>query len=221
MKLAVIGAGQLGYQVYSAATNSERMLIDTHEVCPECFRNAELGYSRSILDAAKCEIVALAVPPSACQQILETICPLMKGGSIILNFPTKYLMPETLKSAFPKLNLMESKLLGSAVGLSKGLDHRIILSEADASVVEQIKACLPGMRFTVGDYLQVPKINMFGMKAALAAAIRLEKDLREQGYSEELIQPAVGGLMAGSIISYAANTLGEFGLDLVDELKQG
>lgn len=220
MKLAIIGAGQLGYQLFNAAPAAERMLIDTRADCPAHFANAELGYSRNLKDAAKCDIVALAVPPAACQKILETICPVMKDGSVILNFPTKYLIPQELKDAFPAVNLMESKLLGSAVGLSRGLDHCVILSEADEPVVERIKLCLSGLKFAVGDYLMVPKINSFGMKAALAAAIKLEEDLRRQGYSEEMIKPAVGGLMAGSIISYAANTLGEFGLELVEELKQ-
>lgn len=219
MKLAIIGAGQLGYQLFSAAPTAQRLLIDTRETCPEYFSGAELGYSRNLKDAATCDIVALAVPPAACQSILETICPVMKEGSIVLNFPTKYLLPQDLKAAFPKVNLLESKLLGSAVGLSKGLDHLVILSETDNAVVEKIKTCLSGLKFTVGDYLIVPKVNNFGMKAALAAAIQLEKDLHQQGYGEEVIKPAVGGLMAGSIISYAAGTLGEFGLELVEELR--
>ena len=220
MKLAIIGAGQLGYQLFTAAPTAERLLIDTRETCPAYFSGAELGYSRNLKDAGMCDIVAMAVPPAACQSILETICPVMKEGSIVLNFPTKYLMPQDLKSAFPALHLLESKLLGSAVGLSKGLDHLVILSQADQAVVEQIKSCLSGLKFTVGDYTIVPKVNNFGMKAALAAAIQLEKDLRQQGYSEEVIKPAVGGLMPGSIISYAADTLGEFGRELVEELRK-
>lgn len=220
MKLAIIGAGQLGYQLFKAASTAERMVIDTREVCPSYFADAELGYSRNLKDASECGIVALAVPPAACQKILETICPIMKDGSVILNFPTKYLIPQEMKDAYQNLNLMESKLLGSAVGLDKGLDHCVILSKAEEPVVERIRQGLSGLKFTVGDYTLVPKVNSYGMKAALAAAIQLEKDLREQGCSEEIIKPAVGGLMAGSIISYAANTLGEFGLELVEELKQ-
>lgn len=219
MKLAIIGAGQLGYQIFNAAA-AERLLVDTRETCPACFAGAELGYSRELKDAGECDMVALAVPPAACQKILETICPVMRDGGLVLDFPTKYLIPQELKDTFHNLHLMESKLLGSAVGLAKGLDHRVILSEADQPVIERIKVCLPGLHFSVGDYRMVPEINRFGMKAALAAAIKLEDGLRRQGYSEEMIKPALGGLMAGSIISYAADTLGEFGLELVRELKK-
>ena len=222
MKLAIIGAGQLGYQLYRAAPTAQRLLIDTRPSCPEYFADAELGYTTNLKDAAQCDIVAMAVPPAACQGILETICPVLKAGTIVLNFPTKYLMPQELKDKFPAVKLLESKLLGSAVGLSRGLEHLVILDEAntDAQTAEQVKACLSGLKVTVGDYRIVPKVNSFAMKAALADAIRLEKDLRGQGYGDDVVKAVVGGLMPGSIISYVADTLGEFGRDLVEELRQ-
>lgn len=220
MKLAIIGGGQLGCQLFDAAFGAQRLLIDTRDNCPAHFVAAELGYSQILTDAASCDVVALAVPPGICQSILDTICPVMSAGSIILNFPTKYLIPQSLREAFPALHLMESKLLGSAVGLSKGLDHLVLLSQAEETVVERVRQCLPGLKLAVGDYRLVPEINRFGMKVALTAAIQLENALRERGCDETLLRPAVGGLMAGSIISYAADTLGEFGLELVEELRR-
>lgn len=218
MKLAIIGGGQLGCQLFNASS-CERLIIDTKPECPECFAQAELGYSNDMKDAAKCDVVALAVPPTVCQSVMETICPILSAGTIVLNFPTKWIMPEELKAAYPQLKLLESKLLGSAVGLSKGLEAMVLLSETDAETEKKVQDCLPKLNVTVGDWAKVPYLNAEASRAALVAAVELEKKLLGEGYAEDVVKSLIGGLMPGIIISYRNDTLGGFGREIVNSLK--
>ena len=107
MKFAIIGGGQLGQQLFNASS-CQRMIIDTRPQCPECFAKAELGYSNDLKDAAKCDVVARAVPPAACQSVMDAICPVLPAGTIVLDFPTKWQIPQEMRAAYPQLKLMES-----------------------------------------------------------------------------------------------------------------
>lgn len=218
MKLAIIGGGQLGRQLFSASS-CERLIIDTLPQCPEYFASAELGYSTDMKDAAKCDVVALAVPPAVCPKVMEQICPILSAGTIVLNFPTKWTMPEELKTAYPQLKLLESKLLGSAVGLSKGLEALILLSDTDADTEKKVQECLPKLNVAVGDWAKVPYLNAEASRAALVAAVELEKKLLGEGYAEEVVKSLVGGLMPGILVSYRNDTLGGFGREIVNSLK--
>ena len=104
MKFAIIGGGQLGQQLFNASS-CQRMIIDTRPQCPECFAKAELGYSNDLKDAAKCDVVALAVPPAACQSVMDAICPVLPAGTIVLDFPTKWQIPQEMRAAYPQLKL--------------------------------------------------------------------------------------------------------------------
>ena len=218
MKFAIIGGGQLGQQLFNASS-CQRMIIDTRPQCPEYFAKAELGYSNDLKDAAKCDVVALAVPPAACQSVMDAICPVLPAGTIVLDFPTKWQIPQEMRAAYPQLKLMESKLLGSAVGLSKGLEALVLLSQADEETVQKVKDCLPGLNVAVGQWDKVPYLNSEASRAALVAAVELEKKLLGEGYEEEVVKSLIGGLMPGILVSYRNDTLGGFGKEIVKSLK--
>ena len=218
MKFAIIGGGQLGQQLFNASS-CQRMIIDTRPQCPECFAKAELGYSNDLKDAAKCDVVALAVPPAACQSVMDAICPVLPAGTIVLDFPTKWQIPQEMRAAYPQLKLMESKLLGSAVGLERGLEGLVVLSQTDPATEQLVKDCLPGLDFTVGAWDKVPYLNAEASRAALTAAVQLEKKLTAEGFPQEEIKTLMGGLMPGILISYRNDTLGGFGKEIVRSLK--
>ena len=56
-------------------------------------------------------------------------------------------------------------------------------------------------------------------RAALVAAVELEKKLLGEGYEEEVVKSLIGGLMPGILVSYRNDTLGGFGKEIVKSLK--
>lgn len=219
MKFALIGAGQLGYQLFNACT-CQRLIISRKAECPPQFSAAELGYSTDLRDAAQCDIVALALPPTACQEVLEPICPVMAPGSIILNFSTKWVIPQNQKDCYPHLHLVESKLLGSAIGLSKGLKAVMVVSECTPEVLGHIRENMPKLTFEVGPWEKVSFLNARATRAAFSGLLALEKELAEEGLSKELVKSLTGCLMPGCLVSYTNGTLGHFAQEIVDELKE-
>ena len=222
-RIALIGPGQLGRQVYRRM-DGDRLVIGIDEA--DCIRFGtteappELGYSWNVQDASQCGIVAITLHPDVCGQTLETICPLLKDGTVVLVFATKYTIPQEMKDQFPKLSLVESKLIGSAVGMDHGLPGTIILSCRDASLTARIRAAFPGLDMQEGDWEKVPLINNLGTAAAIRAAFLLEQEYVSNGIPEEMAKAAMKCLVPGALISYAAGTLGKFGLDVLDELKK-
>ena len=219
-KLALVGPGQLGKQIYNAM-GGERLVIGVDEAdCRRFGENPELGYSWDLKDAAACGIVAMTVHPEVCRSVLDAICPVMQEGSVILNFSTKYQIPEEVRAAYPKLSLLEAKVLGSAVGMSHGLKPVIVLSSRDAALTERVVAAFPGLKMVEGDWTLVPKINSIGTAGAIRAGFELQEEMVGQGIPAELAKAALDCLVPGALISYAAGTLGKFGLEVLEQLQK-
>ena len=62
-------------------------------------------------------------------------------------------------------------------------------------------------------------MNAEASRAALVAAVELEKKLLGEGYEEEVVKSLIGGLMPGILVSYRNDTLGGFGKEIVKSLK--
>ncbi|WMJ83991.1 hypothetical protein ACS3UN_12985 [Oscillospiraceae bacterium LTW-04] len=219
MNFALIGPGQLGRVIFHAATG-QRLVIgrnaaEAQVVCP----NAELGYSTQLQSAAQCQIVAVALPAHACEEVFDSLCSFMPPESILLNFSTSWDIPKALRERFPSLYLLDSKVVGSALGMARGMKSLIVLGSTDEHTTGKVQMSLPGLTIQMGDYRLVKKVNTVATKTALAAALALEKELSEQGIPSEMVKAATEGLMPGVLISYSQGTLGEFAKSMINTLK--
>lgn len=219
MKFALVGPGHLGRNIFHAAAG-QRLVVGEPDCDGGLAREAELGYTTRLQDAASCQTVAVTVPPGACDEIFQTLCPLMQPGSILLNFSTKWYIPDQLRQKFPQLHLLNAKLAGSAWGLSLGLGCLVVLGPADEALAEQVRSCLPGLNIMPGDYAWVENINTQATRAALLAAVGLERELTAQGVPSEMVKAVVEGLMPGVIVSYSRGTLGGFAQSIVDSIQK-
>ena len=219
MKIAIIGPGKLGSELFQSS-QEQRLVIGRSKPKQGAFyEKAELGYSNHIESAVDCELIAVALPHDVSEQVFDTLCPLLPDGRIVLNFSTKWNIPQRIREQFPQLHLVEAKLLGSAIGMSQGLKGLVLLGSEQENIIQQIQACFSGLNMMVGNYTLVNAINTAATKAALKAAFSFEKELLEQGIVPEYINIAIKGLMPGVLIAYAEDKLGEFSQSIVNELK--
>ena len=159
MSFALIGPGKLGRVLFQAAAGP-RLVIGRFPEGLEPFRDrAELGISTRLADAAQCQVAAAAVPAGACAQVFADLCPQLPAGHILLNFATGWDIPRELVEQYPRLHLLNVKLVGSAIGISHGLKGLAVVARTSSGVLEQIGRCLPGLELTVGDPLAVRDIN--------------------------------------------------------------
>lgn len=219
MSFALIGSGKLGRVLFQAAAPS-RLVIDMRPENLEPFRGqAELGVTTRLADAAQCQVTAAAVPAGACDEVFKTLCPQLPAGHIFLNFSTNWDIPQELAEQYPQLHLLNVKLVGSAIGISHGLKGLAVVAQASGQVLEQIQKALPGLEMTAGDPIAVREINTRATRAALEAAVALEKELAGLNVPAPMIRAAVGCLMPGVVIAYQNNELGGFAQKIVDELR--
>ena len=219
MSFALIGPGKLGQVLFQAAAGP-RLVIGRSQEGLEPFRDrAELGISTRLADAARCQVTAAAVPAGACAQVFADLCPQLPAGHILLNFATGWDIPQELVEQYPRLHLLNVKLVGSAIGISYGLKGLAVVAPTAGGVLEQIGRCLPGLELAVGDPLAVRDINTRATRAALAAAVALEKELDAQNVPAPVIRAAAGCLMPGVMIAYQNGELGGFAQKIVDELR--
>lgn len=219
MSFAVIGPGKLGKILFQAAAGP-RLVIGRSPKRLEPFREqAELGITTQLADAARCQITAASVPAGACESVFNTLCPQLPEGHILLNFSTNWDIPQELAERYPRLRLLNVKLVGSAIGISHGLKGLAVVAQASDELLEQLQKALPGLELMTGDPIAVRDINTRATRAALAAAINLEKELAGLNVPEPMIRAAVGCLMPGVIIAYRNNELGGFAQKIVDELR--
>lgn len=219
MSLAVIGPGKLGKILFQAAAGP-RLVIGRSPERLESFRGqAELGVTTRLADAARCQVTAVAVPAGACQEVFETLCPQLPAEHILLNFSTNWDIPRELAEQYPQLHLLNVKLVGSAIGISHGLKGLAVVAQASGQVLEQLQRALPGLELMAGDPIAVRDINTRATRAALSAAVALEKELAGLNVPAPMIRAAAGCLMPGVIIAYENNQLGGFAQKIVDELR--
>lgn len=219
MKLAIIGIGQLGSQLFRAAQGPERLVIDQMPKALEKVADvAELGTSTQLSAAASCQVVAAALPAPFCPDAFQQLCPHLQPGTIVINFATGWLIPDELRKEFPQLKLVEAKLVGSAVGISEGLKSLFVLGIQDEELCKTIQSCFPPFRFIMGDTSIVKHINTCATATALRAAVQLQRELAE--FPQEMINAATAGLMPGVLISYERNTLGEFARNILEQVQK-
>lgn len=219
MSLAIIGPGKLGKILFQAAAGPRLVIGRTPEHLEPFRDRAELGVSTRPEDAAQCRVTAVAVPAGACGEVFEALCPKLPQGHILLNFSTNWDIPRELVQRYPQLYLLNAKLAGSAVGISHGLTGLVVTDAPSQQVLDRARECLPGLELIIGDPAAVKGINTRATRAALSAAVELERELAAQGVPEAIIRAAAGCLMPGVLIAYQSGQLGAFAQKIVDELR--
>ena len=138
MSFALIGPGKLGRVLFQAAAGP-RLVIGRSPEGLEPFRDrAELGISTRLADAAQCQVAAAAVPAGACAQVFADLCPQLPAGNILLNFATGWDIPQELVEQYPRLHLLNVKLVGSAIGISHGLKGLAVVARTSSTPPEEI-----------------------------------------------------------------------------------
>ena len=222
MRVAVIGCGLMGSGIASLVSlRAVRMMIDSEE---EKARSVAKNYGGSFsteLEAAKdADVIAVVIPASAVESVFRKLSVIAKSGSLVLDMATKGIIPQEVREERPDVTFLETKIVGSALGVRHGLPALLVADTDEPETLETLRKVFPGFESIVaGDPQMVRTINEKGTYYGIRAAVLTEMALREMNLPEEWRKAACGGLVPGIAIGYSTGQMGKFGREIAERIE--
>lgn len=165
------------------------------------------------------DLIALIIPASVVNEVLEEVVKYRKEGSIVMNMATSArINPDISRD---NKDIVDTKIIGHAKSMAEWGEPGIVVVNTDnMEIFDIIKSQLPGYRDAViGDSDLVGKINSIALEEGIKAAIEVQNKLGKLSIPDEWITTAIRTCTTGGMKSYLEDDLGHFGKKIVDKLK--
>jgi pyrroline-5-carboxylate reductase len=169
-------------------------------------------------DLAKLDYLVLALPAD---QILPFVKELKEDGvqlekPVLINMATKQETGE-LRETYPELKWASVKFIGHAESLKRDGDGLFITEERDEYLRDRF-SCIGKVETAAEDTAE--KVNKLATSQAVLAALKLEKQMEEEGWNDVYIKHALRSLLPEVIRAYADGKLGHFGRKIAEEMDE-
>ena len=140
MKIALVGPGKMGRAVSMNLTRDEEVLIIGRGEERAKALSEEMGwpYSLTVKDIKDADIVLFILDAHVLNPVMAEAAPYAKEGAVMLNVATKGIVDPELIAKYPKLNFVDGKIIGSAIGIQRGLPGYMVV-KTEEQWIEQIK----------------------------------------------------------------------------------
>lgn len=217
--IAIIGLGQLG-QLLAKRVQCDRLLL----ISGDQAKAAELASKLSTAEAATLEqiidadIILMALPAHTMVEYTHANAASFRSDALLVNMAT--LLPtDTLRQANPSLLWTPLKVLGSVKALELGGSTQLITDSERTR--DQLQPHLePLGEVIAGSEDWVVQCNQIASMHALEAALNIADEIRRLGLPEAFIYNAQTLVARGVIQSFADNTLGHFGKEMLERVLE-
>lgn len=220
---AVVGAGRMGSVIAGQLPRSTRKIIIDIDL-QRAGKVAQMtgGRASDTLDSAgAADLVAVVLPTPMVAGIVAQLLDLAKPGAIILNMATTARIDPALAGKRPDVRIVDAKIIGHAKSISEGAAAIVVVGCDDAAVLTRIRSQLPGFqRVVAGDAGLVAEINRIGSAEGIRAAVRIRRQLSQQGMPREWIDVAIRTVCAGTLKAFVEDDLGDFARDLAIKIER-
>ena len=223
MKIALVGPGKMGRAVSMNLTRDEEVLIIGRGEERAKALSEEMGwpYSLTVQDIKDADIVLFILDAHVLNPVMAEAAPYAKEGAVMLNVATKGIVDPELIAKYPKLNFVDGKIIGSAIGIQRGLPGYMVVKTEEQWIYDMVKRILPGFKDVVqGNTDLVPKINSIGSKEGIRAAVIMQKQLEQYDIPKEWEDMVIGCVAIGTMMAYMDNILGHFAAELAEKIRQ-
>lgn len=223
MKIALVGPGKMGRAVSMNLTRDEEVLIIGRGEERAKALSEEMGwpYSLTVKDIKDADIVLFILDAHVLNPVMAEAAPYAKEGAVMLNVATKGIVDPELIAKYPKLNFVDGKIIGSAIGIQRGLPGYMVVKTEEQWIYDMVKRILPGFKDVVqGNTDLVPKINSIGSKEGIRAAVIMQKQLEQYDIPKEWEDMVIGCVAIGTMMAYMDNILGHFAAELAEKIRQ-
>ena len=223
MKIALVGPGKMGRAISMNLTRKEEVLIIGRGEERAKALAEEMGwpYSLTVKDIKDADIVFFVLDAHVLNGVMAEAAPYAKEGAVLVNVATKGIMDAEMIAQYPKLHFVDGKIIGSAIGIQRGLPGFMVVNTKEQWIYEMVKKCLPGFKkVEQGDTALIPKINSIGSKEGIRAAVIMQKQLEEYQIPKEWEDMVIGCVAIGTMMAYMDNILGHFAAELAEKIRQ-
>lgn len=220
--VAVIGAGRMGSVVSrQLPLTTRKIIIDLDAQKAQELASAVNGKAATSLEAAQdADLIAVVLPTPAMNKVVDQLSSIVKEGAVIINMATSAIIDEHILSKNPRIHIVDTKIIGHAMSISKGEPGIVVVKTEQAEVFKLIKSQLPGFAdVQQGDADLVPKINTIGSTEGIRTAVMIRKELEKMNIPEDWINVVIRTVCAGTMKSYTENDLGHFAKELAIKLE--
>ena len=222
MKVGLIGIGRMGKALVSRLKGHVEITIYSRDKEYTAKIASELGvnFAGKIEKIADNEAIILAVPD---QEIPACIREFNQLGyhSHLISIATNVTQQILDEAADGQVTCIGVKFIGQADEISAGDPPVIVINSYPRELVPVAKKIfVPVGDVIVGQADMVAKINYITAQKVIEAAVKIEKELREQGYMQDsLIHTAIRQVGVGVLKAYSYHNLGPFGRKIEQEVR--
>jgi pyrroline-5-carboxylate reductase len=223
MKIALIGPGKLGTAVAARLPrNAEKIIIGRGEHnARRLAEKMDWPYALELSQCHDADAILLTLDAQDINPVLAQAAAFAKKGALILNMATKGVVEPALLAANPRLTIVDAKVIGSAIGLQRGMPGIVVVKTGDQAVFDKIRYILCGFDQVVqGDADMVPKINSIGSGEGIRAAVMIQKKLEGLGVPKEWEKMLLRSVAPGTMQAFAEDRLGHFAQELADKVRK-
>ncbi len=222
MKVGIVGIGRMGKVLAEKFVEHFDVIIYDRNIddCKICLKNMNIQVAETFLELIQAEIVILAVPDHEVINIVKEFNHVTNKLSII-SIATNVSQSVLSETAKPEIKCINVKIIGHATEMALGAKPLIIVNYAPKELVDtaiELFSHVGDVRIGKADIVTV--VNRIAAKAAVNAAVEIEKTLYFQGISDpEIIKIAISQVASGIVKAYAYGDLGPFAREIVRAVK--
>ena len=207
MKIAIVGAGQMGTQIGKAASESHNVIF--YDIDPEKSRSAaeliNAEYSDSLQDILTARIIFLCVPGKAVTDLLREYHSKTRTEVLWVNISTFVTLKDLIQRVGPADNIVSLKIVGHFERISPDNKGVFVIHEKHPAneQMTEVKKILKGVGTVIYDdeekYLEV---NYIAAAEAMKGVLNTANLLKMQGLDDQVLQAAVKQVFVGTALQF-------------------
>lgn len=219
--VAIVGSGRMASVFANQLPKETRKIIINRNIASaKILADKVNGIAYDSYECVKeADVIALIIPASVVNEVLEEVIKYTKEGSIVINMATSArINPDLIRE---NKDIVDTKIIGHAKSMSEwGEPGLVVVNTDDLEIFNIIKSQLPGYKnVVIGDSDLVEKINSIALEEGIKAAVEVRKKLENLLIPEEWVTTAIRTCTTGGIKSYLEDDLGHFGKKVVEKLE--
>lgn len=228
MQVGLIGVGRMGRVLALRLVGAESLFQvriydrDSRKLAAAA-EELNLTPAASLEEAILPGTVILAVPDREVISLIKEFNRMKPEKPLnVINIATKVEQQVLENIAGDFVRCISVKFIGHADEMALGAQPVIVVNEqpAQLALLAQMLFAQAG-KVVIGRADQVAVVNTTAANQALAAAVTIEEQLIRLGFSREMVTSAISQVASGVMKAYAADDLGPFAREIVQELRAG
>lgn len=221
MNICIVGPGKLGTALALLSGPEHNLYV--LGIDPAQTQDFAERFSATVLEDydTNIDLYLFALDPGVIIETMGKAAEKAKNGALLVNLSTKSVNDSEMIKHYDRIEFIDMKMIGSAIGVREGLPTAFVLEESRKKHLPTLKSVLPKAKeIFLGDVSVVARINSIGSTEGIRAGARAEMLLEQENVPQEYKDMVLQSVLPGTLIAYTRHELGEFASNLAKEIKK-